>query len=207
MKTLQPKEAIAYGWKTTTSNFLFFLGIMAILFIGGSLIPRMLGGSFGNDYHHTSAAGMGLIGGILGGLIGAYIRLGIMKISLKAVDKKELKYDDMWSVNTIFWPYLIASILFGVSVALGSILLIVPGIMIGIAWMFYTYLIIDKGLQPVEALKKSAEITKGYRWQLFGFAIVLGLINIAGAILLGIGLLWTVPTTMIALAHMYRQLV
>ncbi|MCE9642753.1 MAG: DUF975 family protein [Candidatus Andersenbacteria bacterium] len=206
MKTLQPKEAIAYGWKTTTSNFLFFVGIMAILFIGGSLVPRMLGGSFGHDYH-TSAAGLGLIGGIIGALISAYIRLGVMKISLKAVDKKELKYDDVWSINTIFWPYLIASILFGVSVALGSILLIVPGIMIAIAWMFYTYLIIDKGLQPVEALKKSAEITKGYRWQLFGFMIVLVLINIAGAIVLGIGLLWTVPTTMIALAHMYRQLV
>ena len=206
MKTLQPKEAIAYGWKTTTSNFLFFLGIMAILFIGGSLIPRMLSGSFVHDYH-SNAAGLGLIGGIVGALISAYIRLGVMKISLKAVDKKELKYDDIWSINTIFWPYLIASILFGVSVALGSILLIVPGIMIAIAWMFYTYLIIDKGLQPVEALKKSAEITKGYRWQLFGFMIVLVLINIAGAIVLGIGLLWTVPTTMIALAHMYRQLV
>ena len=206
MKTLQPKEAIAFGWKTTTSNFLFFLGIMAILFIGGSLIPRILGGSFNHDYH-ASAAGLGLIGGIIGALISAYIRLGVMKISLKAVDKKELKYDDIWSINGIYWPYLIASILFGVSVALGSILLIVPGIMIAIAWMFYTYLIIDKGLQPVEALKKSAEITKGYRWQLFGFMIVLVLINIAGAIVLGIGLLWTVPTTMIALAHMYRQLV
>ena len=206
MKTLQPKEAIAFGWKTTTSNFLFFLGIMAILFIGGSLIPRILGGSFNHDYH-ASAAGLGLIGGIIGALISAYIRLGVMKISLKAVDKKELKYDDIWSINGIYWPYLIASILFGVSVALGSILLIVPGIMIAIAWMFYTYLIIDKELQPVEALKKSAEITKGYRWQLFGFMIVLALINIAGAIVLGIGLLWTVPTTMIALAHMYRQLV
>lgn len=206
MKTLQPKEAIVFGWKTTTSNFLFFLGIMAILFIGGSLIPRMLGGSYTHDYQ-ASAAGLGLIGGILGGLIGAYVRLGAMKISLNAVDKKELKYDDMFSINSIYWPYILATIIFGVSVALGSILLIVPGIMIAIAWMFYSYLIIDKGLQPVEALKKSAEITKGYRWQLFGFVIVLGLINIAGAILLGIGLLWTVPTTMIAFAHMYRQLV
>ena len=72
--------------------------------------------------------------------------------------------------------------------------------------MFFKYLIIDKGLGPIEALKESRRITTGQRWQLLLFVLILALLNILGALALFIGLFVTMPVTMIAMAHVYRGL-
>lgn len=58
----------------------------------------------------------------------------------------------------------------------------------------------------MEALKRSAAITKGALWNLNLFDSSLVLINILGIICLLIGLLVTTPTTMVALAFVYRKL-
>ena len=49
-------------------------------------------------------------------------------------------------------------------------------------------------------------MTKGYKWTLFGYVLVTILINAVGAMLFLIGLLWTVPTTALASAFIYRKL-
>ena len=59
---------------------------------------------------------------------------------------------------------------------------------------------------PIDALKRSAEITKGHRWQLLGLTVLLLIINVIGAILCGIGLLFTYGITAIAVAHAYKSL-
>ena len=42
--------------------------------------------------------------------------------------------------------------------------------------------------------------------RILGFVVLLALINIVGAALLGIGLIVTLPGTMLASAHAYRQI-
>lgn len=49
-------------------------------------------------------------------------------------------------------------------------------------------------------------MTKGHKGWLFGFAIVLGLLNIAGFLAFGVGLLFTIPITIMAQIYVYRQL-
>lgn len=58
----------------------------------------------------------------------------------------------------------------------------------------------------MEAIKKSGEITMGSKGKLFWFGLLLGLINIAGAICLLIGLFITIPVTMVAMVYVYRKL-
>ncbi len=60
--------------------------------------------------------------------------------------------------------------------------------------------------EPMETLRRSAEITRGHRWQLFGLAIVLALINFVGLLACGVGLLFTSGITIIAWAYTYRRL-
>ena len=67
-------------------------------------------------------------------------------------------------------------------------------------------LVVDKKLDITESIRKSGEITQGHKGWLFGFAIVLGLVNIAGALLLLVGLLVTIPLTTMAYIYVYRQL-
>jgi len=88
----------------------------------------------------------------------------------------------------------------------GTILLIVPGVIWAVKFQFFSYFIIDKGLGPIEALKKSSAITKGVKWNLLGFDLLIGGIALLGVLALLIGLLAAIPTAMIAMAFVYRKL-
>jgi len=74
----------------------------------------------------------------------------------------------------IFFPvFLFGLILYTLITLVGTILLIIPGIIWGIKFQFFGYFIVDKGLEPIEALKRSAAITKGVRWSLLFLALSL----------------------------------
>jgi uncharacterized membrane protein len=55
-------------------------------------------------------------------------------------------------------------------------------------------------------MKESKRITHGYKWPLLGFIFVLALVNLLGALALGVGLLVSVPVSTLALVHAYRTL-
>jgi uncharacterized membrane protein len=71
---------------------------------------------------------------------------------------------------------------------------------------YTTYLIVDKNLGPIEAIKKSWSVTRGNTWNLFFFGILLGLINILGMVCLLVGLFITIPLGMLATTFVYRKL-
>ena len=56
-----------------------------------------------------------------------------------------------------------------------SIFLIIPGIVISLAWSQALYLLFDKKLNPIDALKESNEKTYGHKWTLFFVGLVYGL--------------------------------
>ena len=60
---------------------------------------------------------------------------------------------------------------------LGMIFLIIPGIMFAVACWVVTPSCMAEGLGPIESIKRSAALTKGYRWKLFGLALVLALLG------------------------------
>ena len=123
------------------------------------------------------------------------------------MDGQVVSFKDFFTTTNLLGHYLIASAIVSLVVALGLVLLIVPGIVLAVMFMFYAYFIIDKKMKAFDALKQSMALTKGYRMQLFGILALLILMNIAGAIALLVGLLVTIPITSLAVAHMYRQLV
>ena len=58
----------------------------------------------------------------------------------------------------------------------------------------------------MDSLKKSSAMTSGIKMNLFLFAFLLVVINIAGALALIIGLFVTIPTTIMATVYVYRKL-
>lgn len=132
--------------------------------------------------------------------------IGFIKIQLNILDNKKAQVSDLFKANGVYWQYLATSILVGLIVIGGLLLLIVPGIIWLLKYQFAMPLVVDKKLDITEAIRTSGEITKGHKGWLFGFAIVLGLINIAGALLLLVGLLVTIPLTAMAYMSVYRRL-
>ncbi len=201
MNTFSTKEALAFGWKTTKENFWFLVGLMLLVFVI-SLIPDMLI----KILDVKDSAGSSLLN-IIGWILGGFLQLGTLKILLEFVDGKKPSYSLLWSQSHLLLRYLAASVLVGVAVMIGMVLLIVPGIIIALMFMLYSYFIVDKGAGVTQSIKMSMKATAGHRWQLFGFALLCLLLNFVGALLLGVGLLVAIPTTMLASTYIYRKLV
>ena len=134
------------------------------------------------------------------------IVMGVIKICLRFCDGEKGEFSDLLSCYPLFFKYLVGSILYVLIVAVGLILLIIPGIVWAIKFYFFDYLIVDEGLGPVDALEKSSEITRGVKWDLFIFGILLCIINLMGFLCLVVGLFVTIPVTMVAIAFAYRKL-
>ena len=83
---------------------------------------------------------------------------------------------------------------------------LVPGIIIAMGLAFVPYLVVERGLGPIDAIKESWRITKGHKWQLFLLVLALLGINLLGLLALVVGIFVAIPVTMIAFVHAYRTL-
>jgi len=81
-------------------------------------------------------------------------------------------------------PVLGVGILAGLCIVGGAILLIVPGVILAcMLWVAVPVAVVERP-GVMASLKRSAELTKGYRWQIFGILVILGVINfVAGKVL------------------------
>ncbi|MBO8144201.1 MAG: hypothetical protein H0Z16_06440 [Thermodesulfobacterium sp.] len=193
-------EAIRFGWNTMKNNFGFFIGLLIVVgifyFVSDFIIVSI----------KAKAPILSSIMSIVFGVLYMVIQMGLIRISLRFCDNEKGKFADLFSCFPLFFKYLFGLILYELIVLGGIILLIIPGIIWGIKFQFFSCFIVDKGVGPIEALKKSSAITEGAKWDLFLFNLLLGLINLLGAICLLIGLFATIPTTMVAWIFVYRKL-
>jgi hypothetical protein len=67
---------------------------------------------------------------------------------------------------------------------LGLLAFIIPGIIIAVRLSFYCFFIVLDDLTPLDALKKSAQVTKGYTWQIANALIVVGFLLVGSLLLI-----------------------
>jgi len=193
-------EALRFGWNTTKSNFGFFVGFLIVF--GLLLIVPYIIALRVSEINIF----LGLILQIADFALTILVSVGFLKVTLRFCDQEKGRLSDLFSQYRLFFKYFLAYILYGLIVLGGIILFIIPGIIWAIKFQFFPYLIIDKKLGPIEALKQSAAITQGVKWQLWVFSLATWVVNIIGALLLIVGLFVTIPVTMLATAFVYRKL-
>lgn len=70
-------------------------------------------------------------------------------------------------------PLFLMGLLSGIGIALGAMLLIVPGMLLYVLWSVAAPSLVEERLGPVEALERSRELTSGARWPIFGLLLIL----------------------------------
>jgi len=78
------------------------------------------------------------------------------------------------------------AILVGCGIWIGLILLIVPGIMFALRWSVALPACVVEGLGPLASMKRSAQLTKGHRWKLFGIFLLLWVVSALAGLLIGL---------------------
>lgn len=208
MGKLSIKECFSFAWQTFKSRPWIFIQAGLLLFLINMAI---------NLVQTLLEMGVESSGGLLVtvvGLVSAIIGIGIsFLISMGETAFFLRSHDDVHAVSlrtlwnpTPFWKFVGVSLLSAICILVGLVFLIIPGIIIGILFMFVGYLVIEEKLGPIDAVKKSIELTKGNRLQLFLLSVtVLGL-NILGLLALLVGLFVSIPVSFLMMVHAYRTL-
>lgn len=195
--TLSFRDALSTGWKTTKSRFPLLLAYVGTLILLGGV--RFLIDKPIDSVIIKAVIGIGFQ------ILNWFLTFNALAVSLKLVDDQEATYADFWRPQANFLFYVLATLLYGLIIGLGTLLLIVPGIIFGLMLMFYGYAMIEKKLGPIEALKESKRLTDGVKWELFLFSLLAIGLNLLGFLALIVGVLVTMTVTFIAMAHLYRQ--
>lgn len=144
----------------------------------------------------------GTIGILAGPLAG-----GLFWYYLKKIRREPSEVSDAFAgFNQSFLQLFLGALVAGLLASLGLMACILPGIYLGVAWKLTLPLIIDKRLGFWDAMEVSRKVLTRCWWSCFLFLIVCALINFCGVLLLGFGLFFTAPLTMLALAFLYEDL-
>jgi hypothetical protein len=158
--------------------------------------PHDLGQWFGHDVGRLFTVGaLGMVGVLLGFIALCYtflaapvVKYGGNMIFVQAVRK--IKPDFELLIKGFWENYLhiiLANLLVVALVVLGCFALIIPGIIIGCRLAFVTYIIMDKKLDPIEAVELSWKLTRGHGWTIFFMGLTSFFIFIFGLCLVFVG--------------------
>jgi uncharacterized membrane protein len=198
------QAAIRFGWETFKRRPWFFVGATVVILLASVLLDSF------TSAIDTAMSGSpnepSIVGSVISFGLGTLISMGATAFFLAAHDNPDaVDLSSLWHPRP-FWKYLGASILLGLAVGIGLVLLIVPGIIFMLMFMIVTFIVIDRELGPIEAMTESKRITHGYKWSLLGFSLVLVLVNLLGILALVVGLLVSIPVSSLAFAYAYRLL-
>ena len=144
----------------------------ALLILLAYLVVGSISG--GIDYAVTGDfESQSLPGSLVNLALGTLISMGVTAFYIDAHDHPETAgYSTLWHPSP-FWSYFIANLAVGILIAIGFVLLIVPGIIAMLMFMFSSFIVIDREKGPIESMAMSKLITKGKRWPLLGFVLLL----------------------------------
>ncbi len=203
MNTFSPVEAIKYGWTTFKTNPSFLIKLFLIVF------ALEIGLSMLSPKSTASNWPLVMLISIPTTIVSMIISLGMINTLLKFVATGKASFSDLFSEFTNFKlviNYIIGSIIVGLIVIGGLILLIIPGLYFAIRLNLFVYYIVDKNLGYMEAVKASWSATKGNVLNLMIFGTLsLGVI-LLGLLALIVGLLVAIPVISLAGIYVYKKI-
>ncbi len=131
------------------------------------------------------------------------IDYGAAWVYLKAVRSEKFDVQDMFSVFENYLNVVLAQLLVWAIVGIGIVLFVIPGIVLLCRLAFVRYLVMDRKMEPVEAVKESWRMTRPHGLQIFFMGLLVLPIFTAGAICFGVGVIPALMWVRCAFAAMY----
>ncbi|WP_182379128.1 hypothetical protein [Nocardioides sp. WS12] len=201
--------AVNYAWTKFQANMTQFI-LAALALFAGIAITAIVGfvfiglvTDFGTPFVVSLILNAIVFGAIM--IVAQVIGSGLIRGALGVTEGRPFAAADALKFDNI-GPVLITSLMVGGATIVGTILCYLPGIIIGFFTSYSLYFVIDKRLAPVEAIKASIDLVKNNIGNALIWYLVGGLIGGAGAILCGVGLIFTLPIALIGTAYTYKVL-
>ena len=136
----------------------------------------------------------------------AGVELGLLQICRALRDGKVPSFADTFAYLPLGPKFLAAQILYLLLVVIGLLLLLVPGVYLGVRYALFGFCFADGETNLLRCFQQSALISKGATAGLLRVLAALLLLNLLGASLLALGLLISVPLSALIMTDVYHQL-
>jgi uncharacterized membrane protein len=103
-------------------------------------------------------------------------------------------------------PLIVVNLITAIFILCGIILFILPGIYLGVGYLFSLLFVLFGGFDFWTAMEISRKLVHTNWWKFFGFVLILLLINIGGFLCLVVGLLVTIPLTYLSVYILFEEL-
>ncbi|MBO1349397.1 MAG: hypothetical protein EBE86_019315 [Hormoscilla sp. GUM202] len=182
--TVKIGKYISEGWQIFKQKICLFLGFTVLLFVVSmaleQMVPRISYPAFIVIYGPLSA--------------------GLLIAALQIVKKQSTVIGDFFKGFNYFVPLVLADLVALILILLGTILLILPGIYLVISYLLTYPIILDRRMDFWQGMETSRKIVTKEWFSFLGLALILALINLGGLLLLGLGLLVTIPLSYCVIA-------
>jgi uncharacterized membrane protein len=148
-----------------------------------------------------------LVGTIAGMLLSGAFSLAMIQIYMNLGYGRRPEVGDLFSQMRNILPAFCTQFLVGLFTFLWSLLLFVPGIIMGCAYSQAMYILADDpGIGPMEAIRRSKEMMEGHKMEYFVLCLSFYGWALLGAFTLGILYIWLIPYMQATMANYHRSL-
>lgn len=135
------------------------------------------------------------------------IRTGYACFNMELIDGKKPDLATLFKYFHAWKNIGLAGLLETLYIFLWSLLCFIPGIIASYSYAMVPYILADDPtIGPNEAITRSKEMMRGYRWNLFCLDFSFIGWNLLSALVCGIGDIWLIPYKSAARADFYREL-
>jgi hypothetical protein len=205
-------SVLGAGWDLFKIHWIVFFFGTFIAWVSTAIVSNIVsrfGGPLTNPYDIDQLVrleGYAILGSFVGQFVQAFFETGIIRVSLMALRGQQVEFGTLFSGFDRYLPMLVARLLCTLAIMLGSLFFIVPGIILMCVLSLTGYFIVDRNMGAIEAMKASAEATRGHRISIFVFGLAWLGITIAGACACGFGMFASLGILNIALALIYGSI-
>lgn len=148
----------------------------------------------------TQGAILLIIGGLLSFVLSMISQAVMVHASFQAMRMRPVNVGESLRVGLArVVPVFLLAILMGFLGGLAFLLLIVPGFIVMTMWFVSTPACVVERTGPWTSMKRSAALTKGHRWKVFGLLLLLVLLSVIVAGLLQLVLMQVGSTILVLL--------
>lgn len=164
------------GFSAIGHNFASFL-VLSLLFSG---IPTflqqyvLLGQMSGREIPGTTAFLPAYLGLYFLTFFGSYLlQAAVVRAVLQDLDGRPADLaDSILSALRFLFPMIGLSIVAGLGIVLGLLLLVVPGIILFLMWSVAVPVLVEERAGVIGSLHRSAELTSGSKWRILGLYVI-----------------------------------
>lgn len=213
-------DGVKYGWKKFTENVGPWIIGTLIWWIGYAVVASILyfvvfAALFSNaqvdQYGNLTSisTGLGTFGSLLFGavivLLAVLIEAAFINAALVTASGRKLEVGDFFRFPN-FGKVFVTALLVGLIVGVGYLLCVIPGIVAAFFLAFSLFFALDRGLSATDAIKASIDLVKNNVVVVLLLAIAAAILSFLGSLVCGLGVIVTIPVTVVAGAYVYRRL-